>query len=175
MVVFIIGSILTVGSIFVWSRNNGEAAKAPDTNQSFLNLNLPGSSQKQGQSNAQQAQQQQDQQQQQAQQVTHLLIEDVQVGTGSAVKSGDNIEVNYTGTFLDGKKFDSSYDRGQTFSFKVGVGEVIAGWDQGILGMKIGGKRRLVVPADLAYGSSGNQGIPPNSPLIFDVELVNIK
>lgn len=110
-----------------------------------------------------------------APQVTQLKIEDEIEGTESAVKSGDTVEVNYLGTLLDGTKFDSSYDRGQTFSFTVGAGDVIQGWDQGLIGMKVGGKRKLTIPADLGYGSQGAGTIPPNSPLIFEIELVSIK
>lgn len=167
LIVFIITSVLAIGSIFVWSRNNAESSKVPDTTQSIINFNMPSTTQKPPQATAQQQQQQQ--------QVTHLIIEDVLVGTGSAVKSGDQIEVNYLGTLLNGQKFDSSYDRGETFSFAVGTGQVITGWDQGLLGMKVGGKRRLIIPADLAYGDQGIASIPPNSPLIFEIELISIK
>lgn len=107
---------------------------------------------------------------------TKLEIEDVIVGQGEEVESGDTVEVNYLGTFLNGQKFDSSYDRNQTFDFTVGAGEVIKGWDQGLVGMKVGGKRILLIPADLAYGQRGAPGaIPPNTPLKFEIELVSIK
>jgi FKBP-type peptidyl-prolyl cis-trans isomerase len=108
-------------------------------------------------------------------QVTELKIEDEREGTGSAVESGDTVEVNYVGTLLNGQKFDSSYSRNQTFSFKVGAGEVIEGWDKGLVGMKVGGKRKLTIPAEMAYGSQGAGTIPPNSPLIFEIELVSVK
>ena len=110
-------------------------------------------------------------------QVTDLLkIEILKEGTGVVAKSGDVVSVHYTGTLIDGKKFDSSLDRGQPFSFTLGVGQVIQGWDQGVLGMKVGEKRKLFIPSDLAYGSSGAGGIiPPNAPLIFEVELLEIK
>lgn len=105
-----------------------------------------------------------------------LKIEDLQVGTGPAVKSGDTISIHYLGTLLDGKKFDSSYDRGQPFQTQIGVGQVIKGWDQGVVGMQVGGKRRLTIPSELAYGSRGaGDVIPPNATLIFEVELVAIK
>jgi len=107
--------------------------------------------------------------------ITELKIEDEKVGNGPAVKNGDKAEVNYLGTLLDGTKFDSSYDRNQTFSFLVGAGNVIEGWDKGLIGMQVGGKRKLTIPSDMAYGSSGQGGIPPNSPLIFEIELVSIK
>ncbi|MEK7503678.1 MAG: FKBP-type peptidyl-prolyl cis-trans isomerase [Patescibacteria group bacterium] len=105
-----------------------------------------------------------------------LKIEKLKEGTGTVAKNGDVVSVHYTGTLLDGKKFDSSLDRGQPFSFKLGAGQVIQGWDQGVLGMKVGEKRKLFIPSDLAYGSSGAGGIiPPNAPLIFEVELLEIK
>lgn len=109
--------------------------------------------------------------------VSELKIEDIRVGTGSAeVKSGDTVVVNYKGTLLDGTQFDSSYDRKQLFETKIGVGAVIKGWDTGLLGMKVGGKRILTIPSDLAYGAQGAGGvIPPNSPLIFELELLAIK
>ncbi len=108
--------------------------------------------------------------------ITELMIKDRVMGSGAEVKSGDTVDVNYLGTFLDGQKFDSSYDRGQPFSFTVGAGNVIKGWDQGLVGMKVGGKRQLIIPSDLAYGAGGAPGaIPPNTPLAFEIELVAIK
>lgn len=108
--------------------------------------------------------------------ITELKIEDVQVGTGAEVKSGDTVVMHYTGTFTSGIKFDSSLDRNQPFETKIGVGMVIAGWDQGVPGMKVGGKRKLYIPSSLAYGSRGAGGvIAPNSDLIFEVELLEIK
>jgi len=106
---------------------------------------------------------------------TGLVTEDLVVGTGAAAQTGDNVSVNYTGWLTDGTQFDSSYDRGQPFTFQLGVGSVIQGWDQGIVGMKVGGKRRMTIPPDLAYGASGRGSIPPNATLIFEVELVEIK
>ena len=87
---------------------------------------------------------------------------------------GDTVTVNYIGTLTNGTKFDSSYDRGTPYVFQVGAGRVIAGWDQGVPGMKVGGKRRLTIPADLAYGSRGQGVIPPNATLLFDIDLVSI-
>ena len=104
-----------------------------------------------------------------------LQIQDITIGTGDQVKSGDTVTVNYLGTLVDGTKFDSSYDRNTPFTTQIGVGQVIRGWDEGIVGMKTGGKRRLVVPAQLGYGSQSVGGIPPNSTLIFEVELVSVK
>lgn len=97
-------------------------------------------------------------------------------GTGDkVVKIGDTIDINYLGTLENGKKFDSSYDRGTPFSTQIGVGRVIPGWDQGVIGMKVGEKRKLVIPPALGYGSAGQGSIPPNSTLIFEVELMGIK
>jgi FKBP-type peptidyl-prolyl cis-trans isomerase len=107
-----------------------------------------------------------------------LKIETTQPGTGEqAVKAGDTVSVQYTGKLTDGTKFDSSYDHGgQPFSFKVGAGQVIKGWDQGLLGAKVGEKRTLTIPPDLGYGATGAGGvIPPNATLIFDVEVVSIQ
>ncbi len=105
-----------------------------------------------------------------------VKIEDLKVGSGQMVKSGDTIVVNYKGTLTNGKQFDSSYDRHQPFTTQIGVGRVIKGWDEGILGMKVGGIRRLTIPPSLGYGSQGaGADIPPNATLIFEVELVSIK
>jgi len=107
--------------------------------------------------------------------ITKLLIEDTQIGTGSPAASGNTITVNYTGMFTDGKVFDSSIGK-QPITIVIGTGQVISGWDQGILGMRVGGKRRLIIPPPLAYGEKGAGGvIPPNAPLIFDIELLDVK
>lgn len=172
-IVFIVLCALAVGCIIVWSKSNIKQSKVLDANNTIFNYDAPVSSQKITPIMSQQ--QKQSDNKQQVPEVTHLIIEDILVGTGSAVKSGDQVEVNYTGTLLNGQKFDSSYDRNETFTFEVGSGQVISGWDQGLPGMKIGGKRRLIIPANLAYGDQGVGGIPPNSPLIFEIELVGIK
>ncbi len=105
-----------------------------------------------------------------------LKIEILKKGKGvEEIQNGDIITVNYVGYLENGKKFDSSYDRGTPFKFKVGAGEVIKGWEEGLLGMKIGEKRKLIIPPNLAYGERSIPGmIPPNSTLIFEVELLNI-
>ena len=104
-----------------------------------------------------------------------LEIEDQIVGEGAEAVAGQTVEVHYTGWLTDGTKFDSSHDRDQTFSFKLGGGQVIAGWDQGVAGMKIGGARKLTIPADLGYGERGAGGvIPPNATLVFKVELIGL-
>jgi FKBP-type peptidyl-prolyl cis-trans isomerase FkpA len=102
-----------------------------------------------------------------------LIIEDTQVGTGAEAKAGQTVTVHYRGTLTDGTKFDASYDRGEPFTFNLGAGQVIKGWDQGVAGMKEGGKRRLTIPPALGYGARGAGGvIPPNATLIFEVELL---
>ena len=103
-----------------------------------------------------------------------LVIEDLVVGTGATAAVGDTVTVHYVGTFTNGMKFDSSYDRGQPYPFQIGAGRVIAGWDQGVPGMKVGGKRRLTIPPDLAYGSRGQGSIPPNTTLVFEIDLLSI-
>lgn len=103
-----------------------------------------------------------------------LEIKTLKEGTGEGAKSGDKLEVHYTGMLQDGTKFDSSRDRGQPFDFTLGAGQVIKGWDQGMIGMKVGEIRKLVIPPDLGYGNANMGTIPPNSTLIFEVELLKI-
>jgi len=118
-----------------------------------------------------------------AENITELQKIDTQVGTGREAEPGFNVTVHYTGWLYDpaakdgkGKKFDSSLDRGQPFNFFLGGGQVIQGWDEGFAGMKIGGKRTLIIPSEMGYGARGAGGaIPPNANLIFDVELLNVK
>jgi len=105
-----------------------------------------------------------------------LKIEDVLVGNGPAAESGQTVSVHYTGTLPDGSKFDSSLDRGQPFEFTLGQGRVIKGWEQGVLGMKVGGKRQLIIPPDLGYGARGFPPvIPANATLHFEIELLGVR
>jgi len=105
-----------------------------------------------------------------------LEIQDLVVGTGAEAVSGKVISVHYTGTLTDGTKFDSSVDRDEPFEFTLGAGQVIQGWDQGFSGMKVGGKRKLVISSSLGYGEQGAGGvIPPNATLVFEVELLDVK
>ncbi len=107
--------------------------------------------------------------------MAELEIEDQIVGDGNEAVAGQTVQVHYTGWLVDGTKFDSSLDRDQTFSFKLGAGQVIAGWDQGVAGMKIGGARKLTIPPEMGYGERGAGGvIPPNATLVFKVELIGL-
>lgn len=104
-----------------------------------------------------------------------LQIEDLKVGTGAEAVAGKSVTVHYVGTLTNGSKFDSSRDRGQGFTFALGAGQVIKGWDQGVAGMKIGGVRKLTIPPELGYGAGGFPPVtPPNSTLVFEVELLKV-
>jgi FKBP-type peptidyl-prolyl cis-trans isomerase FkpA len=105
-----------------------------------------------------------------------VQIEEIRQGTGAEARAGHTVIVHYVGTLTDGKKFDSSRDRGKGFSFQLGAGDVIAGWDQGVAGMKVGQIRKLTISPDLAYGAGGFPPvIPPNSTLVFEVELLEVR
>lgn len=103
-----------------------------------------------------------------------LMVEDLTVGTGPTALSGDTVTIHYIGRFTDGRVFDNSYDRGAPITFRLGASQVIAGVDQGVTGMRVGGKRRLTVPPNLAYGSTGNGSIPPNTTLVFEIDLITV-
>ncbi|MBN1699907.1 MAG: FKBP-type peptidyl-prolyl cis-trans isomerase [Spirochaetales bacterium] len=108
--------------------------------------------------------------------VKMLKVEDLVVGTGDEARNGNTLVLNFTGWLEDGTQFDSSYDYGEPIEFVLGKGQVIAGWEQGLLGMKVGGKRKLTIPPDLAYGADGHRNyIPPNAALIFEVELIAVR
>ncbi|MBP6881057.1 MAG: FKBP-type peptidyl-prolyl cis-trans isomerase [Candidatus Pacebacteria bacterium] len=107
--------------------------------------------------------------------IERMVIDDVKFGTGEAVENGDTVAVHYVGTLQSGTEFDNSYKRGKPFEFTVGGGQVIKGWDQGLVGMKVGGQRVLVIPPALAYGERGIGSIPANATLVFSIELVEIK
>jgi FKBP-type peptidyl-prolyl cis-trans isomerase len=108
--------------------------------------------------------------------VTSLQIRDDKVGTGAEASPGRTVSVHYTGTLMDGTKFDSSRDRNEPFEFRLGAREVIPGWDEGVKGMRVGGVRHLTIPSNMAYGPSGSPpSIPPNAALQFDIELLDVK
>ncbi len=107
--------------------------------------------------------------------VTELQTEDLAKGDGAVAEAGKTVTVNYTGWLTDGTKFDSSLDAGQPFTFGLGAGQVIPGWDKGVEGMKVGGKRVLVIPADMGYGAQGTGPIPPNATLVFQVDLLDVQ
>jgi len=108
--------------------------------------------------------------------MSELIIEDLTVGSGATASAGQSVSVHYTGWLTNGQKFDSSVDRNDPFEFRLGVGQVIPGWDQGVAGMQVGGKRKLTIPPELGYGARGAGGvIPPNATLVFEVELLGIR
>lgn len=107
--------------------------------------------------------------------LNRMVIDDIKIGTGEIVKSGDKVSVHYVGTLQNGQEFDNSKKRGQAFEFNVGEGQVIEGWDKGVVGMQVGGQRILVIPPDMAYGSEGVGPIPGNATLVFSIELLEIK
>ncbi len=103
-----------------------------------------------------------------------LVVQDLVVGDGAVAAVGNSVAVHYVGRLVDGTQFDSSYDRGEPYRYTIGAGQVIAGWEQGVPGMRVGGTRRLTIPPHLAYGAAGRPGIPPNATLTFDIELIEI-
>ncbi len=108
--------------------------------------------------------------------INELIIEDITTGEGQTAEAGDMVTVHYTGTLMDGTVFDSSHNRNTPFTFELGAGQVIEGWDQGVQGMQEGGTRKLTIPSDMAYGERGVPGaIPPSAPLVFEVELLEVE
>jgi FKBP-type peptidyl-prolyl cis-trans isomerase len=108
--------------------------------------------------------------------MSELICEDLTLGDGTEAVSGNTVVVHYTGWLTDGSKFDSSLDRNDPFSFRLGAGMVIRGWDEGVAGMKVGGKRKLTIPPEMGYGARGAGGvIPPDATLVFEVELLEVK
>jgi FKBP-type peptidyl-prolyl cis-trans isomerase len=106
---------------------------------------------------------------------TNLKYVDEVIGTGDRARLGKTVSVNYTGTLTDGTKFDSSFDSGKPLEFRLGTDTIIQGWNEGIVGMQVGGKRKLVIPPSLGYGAQGKGKIPPNATLIFEIELLSVK
>jgi len=156
--------VLIGGAVYLGTRpstgNKPEESglPTPGTPQGFEDINLPGA-----------------QATPMGEEVTELLIEDIKIGDGQEATAGAKVSVHYEGFLLNGNKFDSSRVRGEPFSFTLGGGEVIVGWDEGVVGMKVGGVRKLTIPPDKAYGQAGAGGvIPPNATLIFEVELVEV-
>jgi peptidylprolyl isomerase len=105
---------------------------------------------------------------------TELVIEDLALGTGAPAATGETVTVHYVGAFLDGRVFDSSVSRGEPYSFRLGAGAVIPGFEQGVTGMRVGGRRRVIIPPHLAYGSRGQGSIPPNTPIQFEIQLLAV-
>ena len=171
------------GAWYFWKNLEQEPEVSKQTGKSSVGeIRIPGG--EEGKQSAQPKQESARQQQPQTNQTKpesameeDLKIEVVKEGTGErTTKRGDTIFVHYTGMLVDGTKFDSSVDRGEPFDFQLGAGMVIAGWDQGLLDMKVGEKRKLTIPASLGYGARGAGGvIPPNATLLFDTELIDIK
>ncbi len=143
--------------LWTWGRSSGEAQTQKDTIPSII---TPIVTLKGGETTP----------------MNQLKVADIIVGTGAEAVSGKRVTVNYLGTLANGAKFDSSYDRGTPFTFTLGIGQVIKGWDMGVAGMKVGGKRTLTIPPELGYGARGaGADIPPNATLIFEVELLKVE
>ena len=146
--------VLVIGAVFMFRNGNSDPSAASNANASS-----PSSSPSPAASGSS----------------AGLQSTDEVVGTGDEAVAGKTVSVHYVGTLTNGTKFDSSRDRNQPFEFALGTGQVIKGWDQGVAGMKVGGKRKLVIPPDLGYGDRAAGTIPPNSTLVFEVELLGVK
>jgi len=178
---FVVIAVAVIGAGLLWHQSAQAPTVHPESSETALNMSdetsTTNANDTNDEANTTNTNNDADMQEQNNNAPTELEIVTNKEGTGTReVKSGDTISVHYTGTLLDGTKFDSSLDRGEPFEFTIGQGQVIAGWDKGLLGMKVGEKRTLTIPSDMAYGSRGAGNlIPPNAPLKFDVELVSIK
>lgn len=161
------------GAWYFWKNLGQEPAPMKNTGKSSVGeIRVPG-----GESKEPVVQSKDNQSKRETSMAEELKIEVLKEGSGDRVtKKGDTISVHYVGTLTDGTKFDSSVDRGEPFSFTVGAGQVIRGWDEGLLGMKVGEKRKLTIPSEMGYGSRGAGAfIPPNATLVFETELMDIK
>lgn len=164
ILLFVSGFVVLVG---LGSKPSLVVTSSPEP-ESELKINL-------GQSESKDNQNQVFEDAKKSQEVTELKVEDIKVGDGVEAKEGKKLTVHYSGTLLDGTEFDSSYERGESFSFNLGQAQVIKGWDQGLVGMRVGGKRKLIIPPQLGYGSRKVGKIPPNSTLVFEVELLSVE
>lgn len=166
------------GAWYFWKNLERDPVSPKQTGKSSVGeIRLPGSEEERQATQTKQAEPKTNQMKTDAVMDDKLKMEVLKEGMGDRkTKAGDTISVHYTGTLSDGTKFDSSIDRGEPFEFRLGAGMVIAGWDQGLLDMKIGEKRKLTIPSSLGYGARGaGSAIPPNATLIFDTELMGIK
>jgi FKBP-type peptidyl-prolyl cis-trans isomerase len=151
IILILVLAIIIIGGYFFWQNSNKDSAAALSQSQ------------------------QQNQQPSDNYNIKEMKVEILTQGTGEGAKAGDLVTVNYVGTLEDGTKFDSSIDRGQPFAFTLGQNSVIQGWEQGLLGMKVGEKRKLTIPPELGYGNQGAGGvIPPNATLIFEIDMISI-
>jgi FKBP-type peptidyl-prolyl cis-trans isomerase FkpA len=168
--------LMLAGGVYFVMKNNSQIAASPVPTENTQTLNTTGEENVNAQLQNGQMTATVSPGQKTMEDVTQLQITDQVVGTGAEAVAGKSVTVHYTGTLTNGQKFDSSLDRGQPFTFNLGTGQVIQGWDQGVAGMKVGGKRKLVIPPDLGYGAQGaGASIPPNATLVFDVELLKVE